>query len=146
MVKAIDDCNIDDYLNLLHDDYVFVRHQSNQEVSKSEWIPVVTGMFNAMKEGKLNFENNRCLYENDDILVIHNIGNFPDNTKEGFKTEALPSIWENKDEFNALMKKASEDMIKLAKAIDTAEDLRAVQKELMWSNCSACHSRFRAPH
>ena len=71
---------------------------------------------------------------------------FPENTKEGFKTEALPSIWENKDEFNALMKKASEDMIKLAKAIETADDLRAVQKELMWSNCSACHSRFRAPH
>ena len=71
---------------------------------------------------------------------------FPENTKEGFKTEALPTIWENKDEFNALMKKASDDMLKLAKAIDTAEDLRAVQKELMWSNCSACHSRFRAPH
>ena len=71
---------------------------------------------------------------------------FPENTKEGFKTEALPSIWENKDEFNALMQKASDDMIKLAKAIDTAENLRAVQKELMWSNCTACHSRFRAPH
>ena len=71
---------------------------------------------------------------------------FPENSKEGFKTEALPSIWENKDEFNALMQKASDDMLKLAKAIDTAEDLRAVQKELMWSNCSACHSRFRAPH
>ena len=71
---------------------------------------------------------------------------FPDNTKEGFKTEALPSIWENKDEFNALMQKASDDMIKLAKAIDTADDLRAIQKELMWSNCSACHNRFRAEH
>ena len=71
---------------------------------------------------------------------------FPENTKDGFKTEALPSIWENKDEFNALMKKASDDMIKLAKAIETAEDLRAVQKKLMWSNCSACHSKFRAPH
>ena len=71
---------------------------------------------------------------------------FPENTKEGFKTGALPSIWENKDEFNALMKKASDDMIKLAKAIETAEDLRAVQKELMWSNCTACHSKFRAPH
>ena len=66
--------------------------------------------------------------------------------EEGLKTEALPSIWENKDEFNALMQKASDDMLKLAKAIDTADDLRAVQKELMWSNCSACHSRFRAPH
>ena len=71
---------------------------------------------------------------------------FPENTKEGFKTEALPSIWENKKEFNDLMKKASDDMIKLAEAIDTAEDLRAVQKKLMWNNCSACHSRFRAPH
>ena len=71
---------------------------------------------------------------------------FPENTKEGFKTEALPSIWENKDEFNTLMKKASDDMIKLAKAIETAEDLKAAQKELMWSNCSTCHNRFRAPH
>ena len=71
---------------------------------------------------------------------------FPENTKEGFKTEALPSIWENKDEFNALMQKASDDMLKLAKAIDTSDDLGAIQKKLMWSNCSACHNRFRAEH
>ena len=71
---------------------------------------------------------------------------FPDNTKEGFKTEALPSIWENKDEFNALMQKASDDMIKLASAIETADNLAAAQKKLMWSNCSACHNRFRKEH
>ena len=71
---------------------------------------------------------------------------FPENTKEGFKTEALPSIWENKDEFNALMQKASSDMIQLAKAIDTAEDLGVIQKKLMWSNCSACHKKFRMKH
>ena len=71
---------------------------------------------------------------------------FPENSKEGFKTEALPSIWENKDEFNALMQKASDDMIKLAQAIETADDLRAIQKKLMWSNCSACHNKFRAEH
>jgi cytochrome c556 len=71
---------------------------------------------------------------------------FPENTKEGFKTEALPSIWENKDEFNALMQKASSDMIQLTKAIDTAEDLGAIQKKLMWNNCSACQKKFRAPH
>ena len=35
-----------------------------------------------MKEGKLSWSNNRCLYENDDILVYHNIGTFPDGTKE----------------------------------------------------------------
>ena len=80
----------------------------------------------------------------DNYLELLNL--FPENTKEGHGTEALPIIWEEKDEFNALMKKASEDMIKLAKAIETAEDLRAAQKELMWNNCSACHSKFRAPH
>ena len=71
---------------------------------------------------------------------------FPENTKEGFKTEALPSIWENKDEFNALMQKASDDMIKLSKAIDTVEDFQKIQKTLMWNNCSSCHNRFRAEH
>ena len=71
---------------------------------------------------------------------------FPDNTKEGFRTEALPSIWENKEEFNALMQKASGDMLELVKVVDNADDLKSIQKKLMWSNCSACHSKFRAPH
>jgi len=71
---------------------------------------------------------------------------FPDNTKEGFKTEALPIIWENKDEFNSLMKKSSADMIKLAKVIESSDDVRATLQKFMWSNCKACHSKFRAPH
>ena len=71
---------------------------------------------------------------------------FPENSKEGFKTEALPTIWENPDEFVTLMQKASYDMIELTKAINTVEDLRAIQKKLMWSNCSACHNKFRAEH
>ena len=71
---------------------------------------------------------------------------FPENTKEGFKTEALPIIWENKDEFNSLMKKSSTDMIKLAKVIESSDDVRATLQKFMWSNCKACHSKFRAPH
>ena len=71
---------------------------------------------------------------------------FPDNTKEGFKTGALPSIWENKDEFNNLMKKSSTDMIELVKVIETSDDVRATLQKFMWSNCKACHSKFRAPH
>lgn len=71
---------------------------------------------------------------------------FPENTKEGHGTEALLSIWENKDEFNALMQKASDDMIELTKAINTVKDFQKIQKELMWNNCSSCHNRFRAPH
>ena len=71
---------------------------------------------------------------------------FPDNTKEGFKTEALPLIWENKREFNDLMKKASDDMIKLSSLFEDADDVRATLTQMMWSNCKACHSKFRAPH
>tara|TARA_B100000161_G_scaffold214760_1_gene159683 strand:- start:85 stop:552 length:468 start_codon:yes stop_codon:yes gene_type:complete len=71
---------------------------------------------------------------------------FPENTKEGFKTEALPIIWENKDEFNALMTKSSNDMIQLTKVIETSDDVRSTLSKFMWSNCKACHSKFRAPH
>ena len=97
-----------------------------------------------LKQNKINEAKPLMKKISDNYIKL--LDYFPDNTKEGFKTEALPSIWENKDEFNALMQKASDDMIKLVKAIDTAEDLRAAQKELMWSNCSACHNRFRAEH
>ena len=71
---------------------------------------------------------------------------FPENTKEGFKTEALPIIWENKDEFNNLMTKSSNDMIKLASIIEASDDAKGALGKLMWSNCKACHSKFRAPH
>ena len=71
---------------------------------------------------------------------------FPENSKEGFKTEALPAIWENKDEFNNLITKSSNDMIQLTKIIETSEDIKSTLGKLMWSNCKACHSKFRAPH
>ena len=71
---------------------------------------------------------------------------FPENSKVGFKTEALPSIWENKDEFNLLMTKASSNMIELTSVIDEAEDMKATLGKYMWSSCKSCHSKFRAEH
>merc|ERR1712127_348824 len=71
---------------------------------------------------------------------------FPENSKEGFGTEALPSIWENKDEFNLLMTKASRNMIELTSVVDEAEDMKATLGKYMWSSCKSCHSKFRAPH
>jgi len=71
---------------------------------------------------------------------------FPENTKEGFKTESLPTIWENKDEFNALMTKSSNDMIELASIIETTDDIRGSIGKLMWANCKSCHTKFRASH
>ena len=71
---------------------------------------------------------------------------FPENTKKGFKTEALPAIWENKEEFNNLMNKSSNDMIELASIIENSDDIKASLGKQMWGNCKACHSKFRAPH
>ena len=71
---------------------------------------------------------------------------FPENSKTGFETEALPSIWENKDEFNLLITKASSNMIELTSAIDGADDVKATLGKYMWSSCKACHSKFRAEH
>ena len=71
---------------------------------------------------------------------------FPDNSKEGFKTESLPNIWDEKDAFNALMQKASDDMIKLTSLIEETDNVKGAIGKLMWSNCKACHSKYRAPH
>ena len=71
---------------------------------------------------------------------------FPENSKEGYGTEALPIIWEDKDAFNALMQKAADDMLQLAKVMEEVDDIQATYKKLMWANCNACHSRYRKPH
>jgi len=71
---------------------------------------------------------------------------FPENSKVGFKTGALPSIWENKDEFNLLMTKASTNMIELTSVIDETENMKATLGKYMWSSCKSCHSKFRAEH
>ena len=71
---------------------------------------------------------------------------FPDNTKEGFKTEALPIIWEKKNEFNTLMTKSSTDMIELASIIESSKDVKGSLGKFMWANCKACHSKYRAEH
>ena len=71
---------------------------------------------------------------------------FPENSKEGYGTEALPIIWEEKDAFKALMQKAADDMLQLAKVMEEVDDIQATYKKLMWANCNACHSRYRKPH
>ena len=74
------------------------------------------------------------------------LGLFPENTQEGFKTESLPIIWQEKDAFNALMQKSSDNMIKLTSLIEDSDDIRATLREFMWSSCKACHSKYRMTH
>ena len=71
---------------------------------------------------------------------------FPENSKEGYGTEALPIIWEEKDAFNALMQKAADDMLQLVKVMEEVDDIQTTYKKLVWANCNACHSKYRKPH
>ena len=69
---------------------------------------------------------------------------FPDDSKEGEKTEALPVIWENKADFE-------ERFVKLAEAAKTAEaaitDADTFQAEWpkVTGNCGNCHKKYRKP-
>ena len=76
---ASDNRDVDAYLDLLHDDFVFYRHQSNSEVKKADWAPTLRAM---MESDALEITESRCLYENEDIIVMHQVMNFLDNTSE----------------------------------------------------------------
>ena len=94
------------------------------------------GEFDKAKELMIEMSKNYL-----DLLEL-----FPENSKEGFKTESLPIIWEDKENFNLLMQKSSDDMIKLISVIETTENIKGTIGKLMWSNCKACHSKYRKPH
>ena len=135
--------------------FVTLSLPANSEQSVEEIIKARKALFskNYSTAKKVQTLSSKGEFEKAKSLMIEMSENyktlieyFPDNTKEGFKTEALPSIWENKDEFNDLMKKSSNDMIKLASIIENTDDVKASLGKLMWGNCKACHSKFRAPH
>ena len=76
------------------------------------------------------------------------INYFPENTQTGFETEALPSVWEEKQLFNDLMNKASNDASDFAIIVMNlmGDELKENQKKMIWSQCKTCHDKFRMPH
>jgi hypothetical protein len=79
MKTASENRDVNSYLECIHDDFIFVRHQTGAEMSKEEWSPMLTAM---MQSDKLEIKDQRCLYENDEILVTHSMISFPDGTSE----------------------------------------------------------------
>ena len=79
LTAASDARDIEAMLALYHSEYTFVRHQHNVSLSLEEWRPLMEQM---LKSDKLEVHESRCLYENQDILVMHNVMSFPDGSKE----------------------------------------------------------------
>ena len=60
------------WIALLHDDYHFKFHSNGKVMKKSDMTPE---MMSAVMRNE-SVTNRRCLYENDDICVIHQFNDF----------------------------------------------------------------------
>ena len=67
---------------------------------------------------------------------------FPDDSKEGGKTEALPIIWTEKDKFNAGFAKLDTDATAASAAITDEASFKAQTPKVL-GNCKACHDVYR---
>jgi cytochrome c556 len=67
---------------------------------------------------------------------------FPDNSKTGGDTAALPAIWENKADFEAKLTKFVTEA-KAAGAATTNADTFKVQITEVRKNCGGCHQPYR---
>jgi cytochrome c556 len=101
---------------------------------------------NAMFKGEADFELEKVkaalkvIQEKTAVLPTL----FPDDSKTGGDTEALPIIWEEKADFEARYKKLNEAAKAAEASITDEETFPDTWKELM-GNCSGCHKKFRKP-
>jgi cytochrome c556 len=67
---------------------------------------------------------------------------FPDNTKTGGDTAALPKVWETKADFNTRWEKMGKDAAAAsAKIVDEASFKTAYSE--VTGNCGGCHEGYR---
>ena len=67
---------------------------------------------------------------------------FPDDSKTGGETEALPALWENKDDVTKRFEKLAADA-KAAEASITDEFTFMDEFPKVVGNCGACHKKYR---
>lgn len=89
MHQTMEDRSIDGWKDFLHEDYEFVRHQSGKVLNKAETLSMMEGF---LKSDKVVEHSRRCLYENDEILVVHSVVDFPDDSRE-----AILAVYLKKD-------------------------------------------------
>ena len=103
-------------------------------------------MSSAIEKGDIDKVKNLSLKMSQNYEKLIDL--FPDNSKSGYDTEALPTIWIFKDDFNNLMIESSTKAKKFTEIASTllGAELKEEQKKLIWSSCKSCHDKFRMPH
>ena len=79
MKKAEDDKDVEAMMSFYHEDFEFVRHQTGTTMNKTELRVILLGM---MTHPSFEELMQRCIYENDDILVTHSVMRFQDGSRE----------------------------------------------------------------
>jgi cytochrome c556 len=69
---------------------------------------------------------------------------FPDDSKTGGETQALPVIWEKKAEFEGIYKKLGDDAKAASVAIKDEASFKTEWPKI-GANCGTCHKTFRQP-
>lgn len=70
-------------------------------------------------------------------------GLFPDSSKTGGDTAALPAIWENKADFDAKFAKFGADAKAAASAVKDVDGFKTAFSGIT-KNCGGCHETYRA--
>ena len=90
MVKTNENRDVDAFLNMIDEEFVMVSHQNRTERTKQEFAEMVRAM---MSSDSLEVTDQRCIYENDDVLVEHSCMAFPDGSKE-----AVLAVWTKRND------------------------------------------------
>ena len=77
-LKGVEDRDSDALIELLHEDFEFVRHQTGTSLNKAQMSEIMRQMVSNNVVPKAQ----RCLYENEEVLVSHGVMNFPDGSTE----------------------------------------------------------------
>lgn len=68
---------------------------------------------------------------------------WPDTSKTGGETEALPAVWEQREKFDGLLTKLGTDSQAALTAIKDEATFKAEFPKVV-QDCGACHNTFRA--
>ena len=71
--------NADALIACLHEEYTFVRHQTGTTMNKAEMSEMLRGF---MSSDSVVVHSQRCLFENDEVLVEHSVMDFADGSRE----------------------------------------------------------------
>jgi len=80
MEAAMRSDDVDRYVALMDEKFEYVRHKSGDTLDRDQMAELLRKVWN---NGNRVIEDLRCIYENDDILVIHTRLAFASGSREG---------------------------------------------------------------